>query len=122
MKKPVLNPTLTLTLMLGLPAKHSGIFHRLYKGKFLVSSRWARVGTSEADALARNRQGWGCLPVPVSYWLCWAALSLAPTLNSPKTYLYTTSVFDIQVELCFMNATFTLYLAPMYWKCAIEIL
>jgi len=24
---------------LGLPAKHSGVFHCLYKGKFLVSSR-----------------------------------------------------------------------------------
>ena len=30
MKKPVLNPTLTLTL--GLPAKHSDVFHCLYKG------------------------------------------------------------------------------------------
>ena len=37
MKKPVLNPTLTLTLMLGLPAKHSDIFHCLYKGEFKVS-------------------------------------------------------------------------------------
>ena len=37
MKKPVLNPTLTLTL--GLPAKHSDVFYCLYKGKFLVSSR-----------------------------------------------------------------------------------
>ena len=38
MKKPVLNPTLTLSLTLGLPAKHSDVFHCLYKGKFLVSS------------------------------------------------------------------------------------
>ena len=44
MKKPVLNPTLTLTLTLGLPAKHSDVFHCLYKGKFLVCSRRARVG------------------------------------------------------------------------------
>ena len=95
MKKPVLNPTLTLTLTLGLPAKHSGVFHCLYKGKFLVSSRWARVG-----------------PALPGRSLC----SLQPllTLNSLKTYLYTTSVFDIQVELCFMNATFTLYLAPIF--------
>ena len=34
---PVLNPT--LTLMLGLLAKHSDIFHCLHKGKLLVSSR-----------------------------------------------------------------------------------
>jgi len=32
MKKPVLNPT--LKLMLGLPAKHSDVFHCLYKGNF----------------------------------------------------------------------------------------
>jgi len=38
MKKPVLKPTLTLTLTLGLPAKHSDVFHCLYKGKFLVMS------------------------------------------------------------------------------------
>ena len=30
--------------------------------------------------------------------------------NSPKTYLCTTNVFDIQVELCFMNENFTPYL------------
>ena len=40
MKKPVLNLTLTLTL--GLPAKHSDVFHCLYKGKSLVSSRSER--------------------------------------------------------------------------------
>ena len=33
MKKPVLNLTLTLTLMLGLPAEHSDVFHCLYKGE-----------------------------------------------------------------------------------------
>jgi len=38
------------------------------------------------------------------------ALTLAH-LEPTKTYLYTTSVFNIRVELCFMNATFTLYLA-----------
>ena len=35
MKKPVLNPTLTLTL--GLPAKHSNVFHCLYIDKLLVN-------------------------------------------------------------------------------------
>ena len=65
MKKPMLNPTLTLTL--GLPAKHSDVFYCPYKGEFAS--------------------------------------------NSPKTYLYTASVFDIWVELCFMNATFALNLA-----------
>jgi len=54
MKKPVLNPTLTLTL--GLPAKHIDVFHCLYKGKFLVSSRWARVGASEASVPAKPGQ------------------------------------------------------------------
>ena len=43
MKKPVLNPNLTLTLMLGLPAKHSDVFHCLYKGKFLVKLGLARL-------------------------------------------------------------------------------
>ena len=52
MKKPVLNPTLALTLR--LPAKHSDVFHCLYKGKFLVSLRRARVGASKAGpTLAR---------------------------------------------------------------------
>jgi len=51
MKKPVLNLTLTLTL--GLPAKYSDVFHCLYnKGKFLMSSRWARVGASVPKPLA----------------------------------------------------------------------
>ena len=69
MKKPVLNPTLTLTLH--LLAKHIDVFHCLYKGKF---------------------------------WWVWGE----PTL---WTHHYTTNVFDIRVKLCFMNATFTLYLA-----------
>ena len=42
-KKPVLNPTLTLTLTLVLCAKHD-VFHCLYEGKFLVSLRQSRVG------------------------------------------------------------------------------
>ena len=41
--------------------------------------------------------------------------SLQPS-NSPKTYLYTTSVFDIGVELCFMNVTFILTLASTFYK------
>ena len=45
-KKPVLNPTLTLTLV--LRAKHNDVFHCLYEGKFLVSLRRASVGASEA--------------------------------------------------------------------------
>jgi len=36
-KKPVLNPALTLTLV--LHAKHNDVFHCLYEGKFLVSLR-----------------------------------------------------------------------------------
>ena len=40
-KKPVLNTTLTLTLV--LRAKHD-IFHCLYEGKFFVSLRRSRVG------------------------------------------------------------------------------
>ena len=36
-KKPALNPTLTLTLTLVLRAKHDDVFHCLYEGKFLVS-------------------------------------------------------------------------------------
>ena len=47
MKNSVLNPTLTLTL--GLLAKHSDVFHCLYKGKFLVSSRRARVGPASTS-------------------------------------------------------------------------
>jgi len=43
-KKPVLNPTLTLTLTLVLRAKHNDVFHCLYEGKFLVSLRRSRVG------------------------------------------------------------------------------
>jgi len=47
MKKPVLNQTLTLTLTLGLPAKHSDVFHCLHKGMFLVSSRYRGVAASQ---------------------------------------------------------------------------
>ena len=48
MKKPVLNPTLTLTL--GLPAKHNDVFRCLYKGKFLVSSGELGLARLRQDA------------------------------------------------------------------------
>ena len=62
-KKPVLNPTLTLTLV--LRAKHNYVFHCLYEGVFLVSLRRSRVGPASPGR------------------------SLQPLLtsNSPKTYL-----------------------------------
>ena len=63
-KKPMLNPTLTLTLV--LHAKHNDVFHCLYEGKFLMSLRRSRVGPT----------------------------SLAPTLAHLKLTLNTTRVFD----------------------------
>ena len=48
-KKPVLNPTLTLTLV--LRAKYNDVFHCLYEGKFLVSLRWSRVGPASPGHL-----------------------------------------------------------------------
>ena len=66
----MLNPTLTLTLV--LRAKHN-VFYCLYEGgKFLVSLRRSRVGPASPGR------------------------SLQPLLasNSPKTYLHTVNVFD----------------------------
>jgi len=50
-KKPVLNPTLSLTLV--LRAKHNDVFHCLYQGKFLVSLRRSGVGPA---SLGRSLQ------------------------------------------------------------------
>ena len=48
MKKPVLNPFLTLTLTLSLPAKHNDAFHCLYINVFSEFEGWSeRHGEAE---------------------------------------------------------------------------
>jgi len=53
-KKPVLNPTLTLTLV--LHAKHNDVFHCLYEGKYLMSLRRSRVGPALPGRSLRSLQ------------------------------------------------------------------
>ena len=46
----------TLTLMFSLPVLHNDTFHCLFKGKFLVSSRQARVGPASPGCSLHSLQ------------------------------------------------------------------